>query len=170
MRHPGSSSSQWSLRGFLLLRVVLVHRLQFEQFGRDELRLHRRCQKFSHRNNSPIPAIRALVHRPAVTVQPQRRKGVDLLIMTQLRFMRAVDACNGHGLVGLLRVLRQRLPRRRQLAAEGAPRRPELDEGVLLRREVGVPGVASALDVVDVDAVLVQLVEGMVVVYALCPV
>ena len=129
--------------------VVLVHRLQLEL----------RCQKLAHGHHRPIPAIRPLVHRPAVTVQPQRRKGVDLLIMTQLRFMRAVDACNGHGLSLGLRVFRQRLPRRRQLAAERAPRRPKLDEGVLLVARWASQAFAAAFDVVDVDAVLVQLVE-----------
>ena len=78
---------------------------------------------------------------------------MDLLVVAELGLVRAVDTSDRHGLVFLFRVLGQRFPRRRQLATEGAPRRPELDEGVLLRREVRVPGVAAALDVVDVDPI-----------------
>ena len=78
---------------------------------------------------------------------------MDLLVVAELGLARTIDACNRHGLVFFFGVFRQSFPRRRQLPAERAPRRPELDEGVLLRREVGVPGVAAALDVVDVDAI-----------------
>ena len=65
----------------------------------------------------------------------------------------AVIGGNLGGARRVFRVFCQCFPRRRQLAAERAPRRPELDEGVLLRREVGVPGVAAALDVVHVDPI-----------------
>ena len=44
----------------LFRRVVLVHRLELE-LRREELR---------HRYDGPVAAIRPLVHRPAVTVQP----------------------------------------------------------------------------------------------------